>query len=502
MSLFSPAFRAIYVGLVSVALASCVGDSNAQNAAEPAAKTAPVVPTAAVTPGVRYALPDFAPLVERYGPAVVNVQVLERAQNVAEPGEREGGLNGEDPFADFFKRFGIPAPGMGPRGGNAQPTHGEGSGFIVTPDGYILTNAHVVADADTVTVRLTDRREFSAKVVGMDSRTDIAVIKINTNSTLPIVRIGNPASLRAGEWVLAIGSPFGFENSATAGIVSAIARSLPGEDGNGYVPFIQTDVPVNPGNSGGPLFNMQGEVVGINSQIFSRTGGYMGLSFAIPIDVAMDVREQLIKTGHVTRGRIGVTIQDVNAQLAESFGLDRPRGALVSSVQSGSPGDKAGLQPGDVVLAVNGRLIERSAELPAIIARIKPGTDTQLGIWRGGKQQDVGVRVALLDEHEARTAMHGGRHSSDETSKFGLAVRPLAPQEKQQAETDGNLVVEHVSGPAAAAGVQPGDIILGVNGKRVKSIEEFQTAAKAVGKNVALLIQRDNAQIFVPLRLS
>jgi serine protease Do len=216
----------------------------------------------------------------------------------------------------------------------------------------------------------------------------------------------------------------------------------------------------------------------------------------------MDVREQLIKTGHVTRGRIGVTIQDVNAQLAESFGLDRPRGALVSSVQNGSPGEKAGLQPGDVVVAVNGRLIERSAELPAIIARIKPGTDTQLGIWRGGKQQDVGVRVALLDEHEARTAMRGGRHSSDETSKFGLAVRPLAPQEKQQAETDGNLVVEHVSGPAAAAGVQPGDIILGVNGKRVKSIEEFQTAAKAVGKNVALLIQRESAQIFVPLRLS
>jgi serine protease Do len=362
----------------------------------------------------------------------------------------------------------------------------------------------VVADAETVTVRLTDRREFSAKVVGMDTRTDIAVIKINTNSTLPTVRIGNPASLRAGEWVLAIGSPFGFENSATAGIVSAIARSLPGEDGNGgYVPFIQTDVPVNPGNSGGPLFNMQGEVVGINSQIFSRTGGYMGLSFAIPIDVAMDVREQLVKSGHVTRGRIGVTIQDVNAQLAESFGLDRPRGALVSSVQSGSPGEKAGLQPGDVVLAVNGRPIERSAELPAIIARIKPGTDTQLGIWRAGKQQDVGVRVALMDEHEVRTAMHDGRHGSDETrSKFGLAVRPLQPQEKQQAETDGNLVVEHVSGPAAAAGVQPGDIILGVNGKRVKSLEELQTAAKAVGKNVALLIQRENAQIFVPLRLS
>jgi serine protease Do len=382
MSPFSPAFRAVYAGLVAILLTACVGDSTAQTAATPAAKAATAVPTAPVpvTPSAHFALPDFAPLVERYGPAVVNVQVVERAQNVAEPG-REGD---EDPFSDFFRRFGIPAPQMGPRG-NPQPTHGEGSGFIVTPDGYILTNAHVVADADTVTVRLTDRREFSAKVVGMDTRTDVAVIKITTAGSLPTVRIGNPSVLKAGEWVLAIGSPFGFDNSATAGIVSNIGRSLPGEDGAGYVPFIQTDVPVNPGNSGGPLFNMQGEVVGINSQIFSRTGGYMGLSFAIPIDVAMDVREQLIKTGHVTRGRIGVTIQDVNAQLAESFGLDRPRGALVSSVQSGSPGEKAGLKPGDVVVGVNGHPIERSAELPAIIARVKPGTETELDIWRGGK---------------------------------------------------------------------------------------------------------------------
>jgi serine protease Do len=498
MSLFSPALKALYVGLVAISLTACVGDSTAQNANVPAAKAGPVVPTVPVTPSTHFALPDFAPLVERYGPAVVNVQVVERAQSAAQPGEQ----GEEDPFSDFFKRFGIPAPQMGPRGGNAQPTHGEGSGFIVTPDGYILTNAHVVADAETVTVRLTDRREFSAKVVGMDTRTDVAVIKINASATLPTVRIGNPNTLKAGEWVLAIGSPFGFENSATAGIVSSLGRSLPGEDGNGYVPFIQTDVPVNPGNSGGPLFNLQGEVVGINSQIFSRTGGYMGLSFAIPIDVAMDVREQLIKTGHVTRGRIGVTIQDVNAQLAESFGLDRPRGALVSSVQPGSPGEKAGLKPGDVVVGVNGHLIERSAELPAIIARIKPGTDTELDIWRSGKQQEVPVKVALLDEHQTLTASRHGRHESDEESHLGLAVRPLQPQEKQQAETDGNLVVEHVSGPAAAAGVQPGDIILGVNGKRVKSIEELQTATKALGKNVALLIQRENAQIFVPLRLS
>jgi serine protease Do len=424
MNLFSSAFKAVYVGFVAIALSACVGDSNAQSPSTPSSKEAPVVPTAAAQ---RFALPDFAPLVERYGPAVVNVQVTERAQSVSEQG-REGG-QGEDPFQDFFKRFGIPAPEMGPHGGggNAQPPHGEGSGFIVTPDGYILTNAHVVADAESLVVRLTDRREFTAKVVGIDQRTDVAVIKIDAKGTLPIVRIGNPASLKAGEWVLAIGSPFGFENSATAGIVSAIGRSLPGEDGNGYVPFIQTDVPVNPGNSGGPLFNMQGEVVGINSQIFSRTGGYMGLSFAIPIDVAMDVREQLIKTGHVTRGRIGVTIQDVNAQLAESFGLDRPRGALVSSVQSGSPGEKAGLQPGDVIVGVNGHAIERSAELPGIIARVKPGTDTQLSVWRSGKEQAIGVRVALMDEHQLKTAFHNGRNGSDEESHLGLAVRPLAP---------------------------------------------------------------------------
>src|ERR1700683_4220709 len=497
MSLTSPALRAVCAGLVAVMLTAC-GVGAAQTANPPVVKGPPAIPTAPVTPQARFALPDFAPLVERYGPAVVNIQVTERAQ----PVENNNGAQGEeDPFQDFFRRFGIPAPQFSPRGGNQAPAHGEGSGFIVSPDGYILTNAHVVAEADTVTVRLTDRREFTAKGVGIDKRSDVAVIHISTNSSLPIVRIGNPNTLKPGEWVLAIGSPFGFENSATAGIVSAIDRSLPGEDGNGYVPFIQTDVPVNPGNSGGPLFNMQGEVVGINSQIFSRTGGYMGLSFAIPIDVAMDVREQLVKTGHVTRGRIGVTIQDVNAQLAESFGLDRPHGALVSSVQPGSPGEKAGLKPGDVVLGVNGKEIDRSSELPSVIARIKPGTDTELDIWRAGKPQKVDVKVALLDEQRAKTAFHNG-HRSDEASQLGLAVRPLAPQEKQQAETDGNLVVEHVSGPAAAAGVQPGDIILGVNGKRVKSIEELQTATKALGKNVALLIQRENAQIFVPLRLS
>ena len=280
----------------------------------------------------------------------------------------------------------------------------------------------------------------------MDQRTDVAVIKINAQN-LPTVRVGDPSRLKPGEWVLAIGSPFGFENSATAGIVSATSRSLPGDGGSNYVPFIQTDVAVNPGNSGGPLFNMQGEVVGINSQIFSRTGGYMGLSFAIPIDVAMDVRDQLVKTGKVMRGRIGVTIQNVNAQLAESFGLDRPHGALVSQVVSGGPGEKAGLKPGDVILAVNGKPIEMSAELPTVIARMKPGTQAQLTVWRAGHEQNIDVRTdELKEDRELRNASHSAGGSADEASRLGLSVRPLSPQEKDQVKTDGTLVVAEASG--------------------------------------------------------
>jgi serine protease Do len=303
--------------------------------------------------------------------------------------------------------------------------------------------------------------------------------------------------------VLAIGSPFGFENSATAGIVSATSRSLPSESNSNYVPFIQTDVAVNPGNSGGPLFNLQGEVVGINSQIFSRTGGYMGLSFAIPIDVAMDVRDQLIKTGHVTRGRIGVSIQNVDGQLAESFGLDRPRGALVSSVVKDGPSEKAGVKPGDVILAVNDKPVEVSSELPTVIARMKPGTDAALTVWRGGKETKLNVKVDQLPEPELRTASLKGKRGADQASQLGLAVRPLDPNERQQVETEGNLVVEQVTGPALAAGVQQGDIILAVNGKKVKTVAELQAAAKSSSKTVALLIQRGDGGVFyLPLRLS
>jgi serine protease Do len=462
---------------------------------------AQTVPTVPVTPATANALPNFVPLVEAAGPAVVNVEVIQEQKNTGRMG---GGVSPDDPFYDFFRRFGIPVPDQGPgQRGNPPPLRGAGSGFIVTPDGYILTNAHVVAEADEVTVKLTDRREFQAKVVGVDKGTDVAVIKIDAKN-LPVVRIGDPSLLKPGEWVLAIGSPFGFENSATAGIVSATSRSLPDGPTN-YVPFIQTDVAVNPGNSGGPLFNMRGEVVGINSQIFSRTGGYMGLSFAIPIDVAMDVREQLVKSGKVTRSRIGVTIQNVNAQFAESFGLDRPHGALISSVQKDSPGEKAGLKPGDVIIAVNGRSIETSTELPTIVARLKPGTDVELTVWRARKEQKISLRTdeLHLDDEETRALNQApGQAEPDQASRLGISVRQLTAQDRQRVKTEGNLVVLDVDGPAAVAGVQPGDIILGINGKRVKTVDELQEAAKTAGKTVALLIQREDAQIFFPLRLN
>src|SRR3984893_1991177 len=497
--------RTIALCAIAVALAACSRDLSAQSAraatapvaAAPANAAAPgpaAAPASAPEPVVR-ALPDFSQLVDRYGPAVVNVEVVEKPQPSA------GGVQGLSPHAPFyacFRRFGVPGPEQAPRA-NLPPARGAGSGFTITSDGYILTNTHVVANAEEVTVRLTDRREFPAKVIGADDRTDVAVIKISATN-LPIVKLGDPSRIKPGQWVLAIGSPFGFENSATAGIISATSRSVPGEN---YVPFIQTDVAVNPGNSGGPLFNMAGEVIGINSQIFSRTGGFLGVSFAIPIDVARNVEEQLIKTGRVVRGRIGVTIQDVNAQLADSFGLERPHGALVSSVERDGPAARAGVAAGDVILGVGGRPIERYGELSGAIAAMRPGSDASLSVWRNGKEQNINVRVAELKEQTQLSARQGkpAGHGADQASALGLTVRPLAPQEKEQANTQGSLVVEEVSGPAQAAAVEPGDIILGINGKRVHSVRELQEAAKSAGKSVALLIQREDAQIFVPLRL-
>lgn len=474
--------------LMGIALAGCNGSFADNN---PVEKTASSPPPAIATASrnVAAALPDFASLVEHYGAAVVNVTVVGKSQPVADI----PGMSPNDPLNEFFRRFGQPTP----RGGSPTPSRGEGSGFIVTADGYVLTNAHVVADAEEVTVKTTDRREYTAKVVGSDESTDVAVLKIDAKN-LPTVRLGDPSKLRPGEWVIAIGSPFGFENSVTAGIVSATSRSMPGSN---YAPFIQTDVAVNPGNSGGPLFNLNGEVVGINSQIYSRNGGYMGLSFAIPIDVANNVRQQLVSTGKVTRSRIGVSIQDVNAQLAESFGLDRPRGALVGMVEDDGPGAKAGIRPGDVILKVDGTEVETSSQLPSLIAAKKPGSTVNIEVWRDGDTKRLSAKPVEIVEKGTKVAMRDGEEA-DETAKLGLAVRPLQQQEKRQVDTEGELVVENAEGPAAAAGVQRGDIILGVNGKAVKTVEELKSAArKTKGKIVALLIERDSAQIFVPVRV-
>jgi serine protease Do len=468
----------------------------------PAAVTAQASPApAAGAPAVM--LPDFSSMVQKYGPAVVNIQVTskvptsfngqgDQGDQGDEGDEGDGGDNGQgnpfgpnSPFAPFFRGapFHAPAP---------HPVHGEGSGFIISADGVIMTNAHVVNGASEVTVRLTDRREYTAKVIGVDTKSDIAVIKIKAND-LPTVKLGDSHGLKVGEWVLAIGAPFGFENSATAGIVSAKGRTLD----SGYVPFIQTDVPINPGNSGGPLFNMRGEVVGINSQIYSRSGGYMGVSFSIPIDVAMQVGQQLQSSGHVTRGKLGVVIQNVTQGLADSFGLPQPEGALVSSVEKGGPAEHAGVEPGDVILKLNGQPLKDSTELPVQIAAIAPGTSVDLELWREHATRHVSVKLAAMEDQ--RTASTQGSHNDG--GKLGLAVRPLTEQEQQQGNVKGGLVVERASGPAADAGIQPGDVVLAANGAPINSADDLRGAVEKSKGHIALLIQRGDARLFVPVRV-
>jgi serine protease Do len=370
--------------------------------------------------------------------------------------------------------------------------HGEGSGFIIHPDGTIMTNAHVVNGASEVTVQLTDRREYTAKVIGVDTKSDIAIIKINANN-LPTVKIGDSRDIKVGEWVLAIGAPFGFENSATAGIVSATGRTLD----SGYVPFIQTDVPINPGNSGGPLFNMEGQVIGINSQIYSRSGGYMGVSFSIPIDVAMQVGQQLQTTGHVTRGRLGVVIQNVTQGLADSFGLPQPEGALVSNVEKDGPAARAGIEPGDVILKLNGEALKDSNELPVRIASISPGTNVDLEIWRNHETRTISVKLGEMQEK--RTASNV--NPQEDGGKLGLAVRPLTPEEQQQDNMHGGLVVERSTGPAADAGIQPGDVVLAANGAPISSPDQLRGAVEKSKGHIALLIQRGDTRLFVPVRV-
>jgi serine protease Do len=440
-------------------------------------------------------LPDFTPLMKIDGPAVVNVITT----NKARAGRSRGGAPSareDDPMAEFFRRF---APDGGAPG-EQQPRGGLGSGFIISADGYILTNAHVVADFDDVTVRLADvKREFKAKVVGIDKRTDVALIKVDAKD-LPTARLGNSSQLEAGQWVAAIGSPFGFANTITAGIVSATGRSLPDET---YVPFIQTDVAVNPGNSGGPLINLKGEVVGINSLIYSRTGGYMGVSFAIPIEVALDVAKQLQQSGKVTRGRMGVGVQPLTKELAQSFKLDSATGAVVTTVEPGSPAEKAGLKPGDVILSYNGKKIEDPNELPRLVAATKPGDKAELEVWRNGKRERTTVTVGEFP-NEVKSADARQGPATESSSELGLAVRDLAPEERKALGVDYGLVVEDVAGgPAARSPIQPGDVILAVNQERFRNLEEFKKliAQRKKGESVALLVRRGDSSLYVPMEL-
>ena len=434
-------------------------------------------------------LPDFTGIVERHGPAVVNISVTGKARRGSPH------LDPNDPFYEFFRRFGPNTPNIPnmPRGRGA-PAQSMGSGFIVSSDGVILTNAHVVDDAEEVTVKLTDRRELKAKVVGLDKATDVAVLRIEAKG-LPTVTLGSADAMRVGEWVVAIGSPFGFENTVTAGIISAKTRALPQE---GYVPVPQTDVAINPGNSGGPLFNMRGEVVGINSQIYSRSGGYQGVSFAIPIDTAMKIQRQLLDGGKVQRGRLGVVIQEVDQALANSFGLDKAIGALVSEVEDASPAAKAGVEPGDVIIKFNGREIARSSELPLLVGDVLPGRKATLEVWRNGKTLSLAVTVGEAPNASGKADPSDPDKGND---RLGLSVRPLSPQEKRQLGTDKGLIVDDVSGAAESAGIRAGDIVIALNGTPVQSAQQLRSLAAKAGKRVALLIQRGERKLFVPLDL-
>ena len=431
-------------------------------------------------------LNGFTDLVSQYGPAVVNVSVQGMTKTASMPQMPDFGDDEDNPLNEFFKGF---KGQVVPRN---VPMRGQGSGFIVSHDGYILTNAHVVDHANEVTVKLTDRREFKAKVVGVDKATDVALIKIDAKN-LPTVRIGDSHNAKVGEWVVAIGSPYGFENSVTAGIVSAKSRSLPESN----YPFIQTDVAVNPGNSGGPLFNLAGEVIGINSQIYSRTGGWQGLSFAVPIEIAMKVKDQLAQHGHVTRGRLGVTIQEVNATLASSFGLDRPRGALVASVDPDSPAKKAGIEVGDIITKYDGQTIEHSSDLPMLVADTTPGKRAPVEVWRKGSVKSLSVApVEKADEKVASNDNSAAAHG-----RLGVAVRPLTADERRENGGKGGLLVEEVSGAAERAGVQPGDLVLALNGTPVHTPDELRDQVRKSGKHIALLIQREDRQLFVPIEL-
>ncbi|MBU6485909.1 MAG: Do family serine endopeptidase [Betaproteobacteria bacterium] len=456
-----------------------LGTANA--AVSPPAVAAPVAPTAAAR------LPDFTALVDRVGPAVVNISTVGTTKTTGFGDE----FGPDNPFNEFFKRFGGPGFQVQPQ---IVPMRGEGSGFIVSPDGYIVTNAHVVDGASQVTVKLTDRREFTAKVVGADKRTDIALLKIAATN-LPAVDLSNPPSVKPGQWVIAIGSPFGFENSVSAGIVSGVHRALPGGQ---MTPFIQTDVAVNPGNSGGPLLNAAGQVVGVNSQIYSRSGGFMGLSFAIPAKVAENVAQQLKAHGKVSHGRLGIGIQGLDQTLAESFGLPDSNGALVGSVEKGSPADKAGFKTGDIIRKIDNVAVTDSTDVTSRIGNMAPGKKIDVEIWRDRKPMTLTATIGSWGGKEQVAS--AGTSDASHGNKLGVAVRPLTPDEKREIGHDG-LVVENASGPAADAGIQPGDVIVRVGATKVTTIEGLRHQIDKAGKNVALLIERNGQQIFVPVKV-
>lgn len=442
-------------------------------------------------------LPDFTDLVEQVGPAVVNIRTLEKAK-------ASGASGVDEQMLEFFKRFGIPVPPNAPRGSRperpdeSQP-RGVGSGFILTGDGFVMTNAHVVEGADEVLVTLTDKREFKAKIIGADKRSDVAVVKIEATG-LPAVKIGDTNRLKVGEWVMAIGSPFGLENTVTAGIVSAKQR-----DTGDYLPFIQTDVAINPGNSGGPLINMRGEVVGINSQIYSRSGGFQGISFAIPIDEAMRVSEQLRRTGKVTRGRIGVQIDQLTKEVAESIGLTKAQGALVRAVESGAPADKAGIEAGDIILKFDGKTIDKASDLPRLVGNVKPGTKAIVSVFRRGAVKDLPVTIA---EVEADKPARGTSKSpvkppaSGPARDLGLSVSEVPDALKKELKIKGGVKVEAVEGAAARAGLQEDDVIVSVGNLEVGNVKAFEAALAKLDKSkpVTLLVRRGDLVQFVMIR--
>ena len=492
------------LGATGAGLVGARSDAHAQIAATSTSIPAVVSNLPAVS------APDFASITARNGAAVVNISVVGSSRSMGgdegdEAAKRQGSrqapqsMDPDDPFFEFFRQFGLPGMpggmGSGPRAQQPDtPMRGEGSGFIVSSDGVILTNAHVVRGAKEVTVKLTDRREFSAKVLGSDPKTDVAVLKIEAKG-LPTVKLGQTSQLRVGDWVLAIGSPFGFENSVTAGVVSAKGRSLPDDS---FVPFLQTDVAINPGNSGGPLFNAQGEVVGINSQIYTRSGGYQGVSFAIPIELATRVQQQIQTSGKAQHAKLGVSVQEVNQAFADSFKLDKPEGALVASVDKNGPAAAAGLEPGDVVRKVDGTPIVSSSDLPAFIGQALPGQKVSLEVWRKGEAKTLSATLGDASDKASKTAQSAPDAGK---GKLGLALRPLQPDEKKQIGVESGLVVAQSSGPAAAAGITQNDVLLSINGTPAANVDEVRAAVAKADKTVAVLIWRDGNKIFVPVRL-